>query len=1095
MLSLRSCHRWWFCLILIWSVAVVAFNIEDRIPLVKVGPKHSLFGLSVAQHHTTNTARNMNEIMFLVGAPKAVPDETASLNSTGSGALYKCNVLSNSRDCQQVIINQVASSLTRDSSKQWLGVTVQSQKPGGKVAVCAHRYTRRGSNPDRGVIWEELQGRCYQLNSLDESGVVGSPEILDPCDGIDRSSTHSHETYAYCQAGTSLAYAKNIEEDIVIGTPGIFHWTGGIATYKLNPDDPFNDGTFWSQNELGGPIQKNSYSGFSTVFGNISDFNLVTGAPRANDTGAVIIYGKTLDKSIAIKEIVSGEKIASAFGYDLKVFDITGDGRDDLIVGAPQYYDREKKVGGAVYIYVNKGHSFGNKYTSVLFGKVDSTFGNSVTNLGDINMDGVNDLAVGAPGDDDGVGRVYIFHGHSDPNRGVDQNPSQIIKGTELNSTSNIQVTGFGYSLSGSLDMDLNGYPDLTVGSLSDMAFLYRTRPIVNIQANLNPSDAKIDINSTTSKSNLVDYYDPVKNTTIKLVTFTVSVCLQYKSYPETFDAPVKLMYTLTLDSEKVQQKLRSRAMFVKKNYSEHSKIVNITLAKQSSNRADCANHTVYLDNEMQDKLSPFVLTLKYELITEVPPNRKRGKLVSLAKYPILNKSRPNTVANQVNISKNCGEDEICHSNLSVKAEYVVLLSENESWKPLEHNAQGIPVLMIGTEKGFGVRANISNPSPGEDAHQAKFKLLLPSFLTYSGIEPKTVTCKTNPDNSSILECSLGNPFRTNRKISLVVKLEFDKVLNGINSFVTSTTVSTSSVQNEPSFLAHQVLVRKQVALKIDGYASKDQIPFGGKVIGESAVKSPQLAGLPVTHNYEIKNIGTTQVNDIHVTIDWPFAITNEKWLFYLLSVKTSASDNGTVCVVPPGFSDPLHLVEKQRKRLKREVKVGEQPSQVKKSNSGDSSELSPTLSCPLTAKCVRINCTLSSISRSKSVFINVEGVVWNSTFLEEYNDTALVIVFSNASVEVSQSNVEYSDTSERHAKVQTTMRSEIIVPADQPIELWIIVIACLGGVVLLVMIVLLLWKCGFFKRNRDFGESYHKARKHRQASKKADEVSDRLVY
>lgn len=36
------------------------------------------------------------------------------------------------------------------------------------------------------------------------------------------------------------------------------------------------------------------------------------------------------------------------------------------------------------------------------------------------------------------------------------------------------KITLFGYSLAGNLDIDDNQYPDLAVGSLSDMVFVYR---------------------------------------------------------------------------------------------------------------------------------------------------------------------------------------------------------------------------------------------------------------------------------------------------------------------------------------------------------------------------------------------------------------------------------------------------------------------------------------------------------------------------------------------------------------------------------------------------------------------------------------------
>lgn len=41
----------------------------------------------------------------------------------------------------------------------------------------------------------------------------------------------------------------------------------------------------------------------------------------------------------------------------LKIEDLCLYRKLDLIVGAPQFYDRNDQVGGAVYVYVNKGLS------------------------------------------------------------------------------------------------------------------------------------------------------------------------------------------------------------------------------------------------------------------------------------------------------------------------------------------------------------------------------------------------------------------------------------------------------------------------------------------------------------------------------------------------------------------------------------------------------------------------------------------------------------------------------------------------------------------------------------------------------------------
>lgn len=71
-------------------------------------------------------------------------------------------------------------------------------------------------------------------------------------------------------------------------------------------------------------------------------------------------------------------------------------------------------MGGAVYIYYNLRECDMANCTSdlILRGLLETRFGFSLANLGDINQDGYNDLAVGAPYE--GNGAIYIYLGSKD---------------------------------------------------------------------------------------------------------------------------------------------------------------------------------------------------------------------------------------------------------------------------------------------------------------------------------------------------------------------------------------------------------------------------------------------------------------------------------------------------------------------------------------------------------------------------------------------------------------------------------------------------------------------------------------------------------
>lgn len=133
----------------------------------------------------------------------------------------------------------------------------------------------------------------------------------------------------------------------------------------------------------------------------------------------------------------------------------------DLLVGAPFYFSKD--IGGAVYLYLNKNHNLPQAYSIRLTGKSESQFGIAIANTGDLNKDGCEDVAIGSPYEDNGV--VYIHMG--DRKNGLKTKPDQIIKAESLPRV----IKTFGYSLSGGMDLDANGYPDLLVGAYENVSF------------------------------------------------------------------------------------------------------------------------------------------------------------------------------------------------------------------------------------------------------------------------------------------------------------------------------------------------------------------------------------------------------------------------------------------------------------------------------------------------------------------------------------------------------------------------------------------------------------------------------------------------
>jgi hypothetical protein len=128
---------------------------------------------------------------------------------------------------------------------------------------------------------------------------------------------------------------------------------------------------------------------------------------------------------------LSGEAAGDKFGWSVaNCSDINEDGSyDDVIVGAPEYGTNK----GRAYIF-HGGSSFDSTADVTLTGENDGDkFGFSVHGAGDTGGDGKPDVIVGAPYYDDGAttdcGIIYVFNGGS----GMDTTSDYIHKGDSAN--------------------------------------------------------------------------------------------------------------------------------------------------------------------------------------------------------------------------------------------------------------------------------------------------------------------------------------------------------------------------------------------------------------------------------------------------------------------------------------------------------------------------------------------------------------------------------------------------------------------------------------------------------------------------------------
>ena len=135
----------------------------------------------------------------------------------------------------------------------------------------------------------------------------------------------------------------------------------------------------------------------------------------SNNLGRVMIYfgGASMDSIYDVG--LSGQQGYDYFGYSLSdAGDVNGDGYDDIIIGAREY----NNSAGRAYIYY--GGSPMNTTPDVIFDAESpgDDFGDKVSGIGDINQDGYDDVIVGAStyyidGNHTTMGKGYIYYGGS----------------------------------------------------------------------------------------------------------------------------------------------------------------------------------------------------------------------------------------------------------------------------------------------------------------------------------------------------------------------------------------------------------------------------------------------------------------------------------------------------------------------------------------------------------------------------------------------------------------------------------------------------------------------------------------------------------
>uniref|UniRef100_A0A2K5C0G5 Integrin subunit alpha X n=1 Tax=Aotus nancymaae TaxID=37293 RepID=A0A2K5C0G5_AOTNA len=576
-------------------------------------------------------------------------------------------------------------------------------------------------------------------------------EKIFAIEGTQSGSTSSFE-HEMSQEGFSAAITSN---GPLLSTVGSYDWAGGAFLYTSKEKSTFINMTRVDSD------MNDAYLGYAAaVILRNRVQTLVLGAPRYQHVGLVAMFRQNAGMWESNANI-KGTQIGAYFGGSLCSVDVDSNGSTDLVlVGAPHYYEQTR--GGQVSVCpLPKGRARW-QCDAVLHGEQGhpwGRFGAALTVLGDVNGDKLTDVAIGAPGEEDNRGAVYLFHGAT--GFGISPSHSQRIAGSKLSP----RLQYFGQSLSGGQDLTMDGLVDLTVGAQGHVLLL-RSQPVLRVEATMefNPREVArnaFECNDTVAKGKEAG---------------EVRVCLRvHKSTRDRLrEGQIQsvVTYDLALDSGRKN----SRAIFDETKNSTRRQTQTLGLTQT------CETLKLQLMNCIEDTVSPVVLRLNFSLVGT--PLSAFGNL-----RPVLAVEAQRVFTALFPFEKNCGNDNICQDDLSITFSFM-----------------GLDYLVVGGPREFNVTATVRND--GEDSYRTQATFFFPPGLSYRVSRPQNqrsqrpwrVGCElaSSTEVSGPLlstSCSINHPiFPENSEVTFNITFDVDAKASLGNKLLLKANVTRCSV-------------------------------------------------------------------------------------------------------------------------------------------------------------------------------------------------------------------------------------------------------------------------------------------------------------
>ncbi|XP_068541962.1 integrin alpha-4 isoform X2 [Anas acuta] len=884
-----------------------------------------------------------------------------------------------------------------ERDNQWLGVSLSRQpKENGSIVACGHRW--------KNIFYIKNEhklpyGICFAVSSDFRTELS---RRIYPC-YIDHVRKFG-EDYGSCQAGISSFYIGDL---IIMGAPGSFYWTGSVFVYNTTAN------TIHAYSDSNNQVKYGSYLGYSVGAGHFltsDSTEVIGGAPQQEQTGKAYIF--SIEKDLNILFELRGKKLGSYFGAAVCAVDLNADGLSDLLVGAPMLSTIREE--GRVYVYINSGSEAKMVELDIELSGSDSyaaRFGESIANLGDIDNDGFEDVAIGAPQEDNLKGVIYIYNGRED---GITPTFSQRIQGHQVSNS----LSMFGQSIASGIDADNNGYQDVAVGAfLSDSAVVLRTKPVIIVEASLKHPNS---INRTNL--NCMENDQPA-------ICMNLKICFTYtgREVPDY----IVLFYNLSVD---VNRKIDTPARFYfSVNGTSDTTSGNI---KINSKSIACNDHPAFMRKDVRDILTPIHVEASYHLGQHILQKRNTQEFSPL--QPVLQRRKEKDVIKSKFVFARFCSQENCSADLRVSGKVAF---------PKPHDKK--TYLAVGSTKTLLL--NVSLHNVGDDAYETVLHIQVPKglyFIRVLELEEKQIHCEVVDKEIHVvkLECSVGYSYVDQKS-----KLDFSFLLDA-SSFTRAdddlNIIINASCKNEDenmlldNTLTLAVPLKYEIELNAHGFVTPASF-----VYGTNEKESPLTCMEEnINFTFHVISAGPSMAPNINLEIMIPNAFPpNDFKLFNILDIKTTVGQ----CSYNK-YPRNCNATEKAGNILKDVVtffsKAAKRHMYCMKNDS----------------LCLQILCKLGNMESGKEATIQLQLEATPS--LLEMDDVSAL-----------KFEVRATASPEKNAKVIELHKDKQVayvylegVHHQKPkyhVTVLIIGIGLIAGITLFLLLSFLLWKIGFFKR------------------------------